>query len=367
MRKRAPWILLASLFACHASQPPSPGETPQGSRTLAMDFLDVTPTSDFNQNLSFAQANGVAVMHLHLAWNLIEPSTPADCATLGTYQDPYGGALGAFDALLAQQGFQLSLGVLPSTTNISLLPTGLEGKAMDDPLVICRFEQMLDFVFSKLPNTTLFNLQLGNEIESFAPATDAAFWTHYAAFLSAVRQYVQAQHPQLPIGIAASLDATLGNSSNASAQAGIAQLNAVGDYVGVNYYPIDSTFQVKDPSVAGTDIAALVAAYPAPPIDFQEIGYPSSSTNGSTETQQCDFLHAVFQAWDAHPTQIRLMTFVRLNDLSDDAAMALASGYGETSPAFVQYLETLGLRTYSGADKLAFTQLTTETSERGWK
>jgi hypothetical protein len=45
--------------------------------------------------------------------------------------------------------------------------------------------------------------------------------------------------------------------------------------------------------------------------------------------------------------------------------MASNYGLGANAP-FVEYLRTLGARTYAGADEPAFSELKLETSRRGW-
>jgi hypothetical protein len=123
-----------------------------------------------------------------------------------------------------------------------------------------------------------------------------------------------------------------------------------------------------NPSVVAGDIAGLVALYPNNPIYFQEVGYQSgSSYTGSSQALQAQFITAVFQAWDAHASQIPYLAFLRLNDVSHTAAVNTAAAYGlPGNNAFIEYIETLGLRDYAGNDKLAFIQLKSETHVRGW-
>ena len=340
----------------------------RGTRVIGMDFLNTTPASSFEQNLALAKAAGASAMHLHVGWNAVEPTTPANCTTAGSYTDPIS-MLAIFDSVLSSNGLSLSLGVLPSTTNVSQLPSNLSGKALDDALVICRFEMMLDYVFSKLPTVNLVNLQLGNELEAMAASNTVAFWGSYWNFLSAVSTYVRNKKPGLKIGVAGNLYAQTGTGPNPNtlAKGGYQQLNLLTDYVGVNYYPMDAAFSVKDPTVIDGDLDALAAVNPAKPISFQEIGYQSGSLyDQSSEDKQAQFIHAVFKAWDHYPTQVYQMTFLRMNDVSHADAQGMASGYGSVAAPFVEYLETLGLRTYSGVDKAAFRALKDEAKKRGW-
>ncbi len=86
---------------------------------------------------------------------------------------------------------------------------------------------------------------------------------------------------------------------------------------------------------------------------------------------QAEFFCEFFAAWDQHRDVIRAASLVRLNDISQADAEALAAPY-QIPPAqkraFEEYLRTLSLRQYggSGTNKEAFTVLVEETSERGF-
>jgi hypothetical protein len=115
-------------------------------------------------------------------------------------------------------------------------------------------------------------------------------------------------------------------------------------------------------------IGALVNLFPGKPIYFNEIGYQSgSSYDASSPALQQQFIQHVFQTWDTYAAQIPNISFLRLNDYSLSAAQTQANNYGLGGDNnFIEYLQTLGLRTYGGADKLAYMQLKEETSARGW-
>lgn len=134
----------------------------------------------------------------------------------------------------------------------------------------------------------------------------------------------------------------------------------------VNYYPINSDFSVKDPSVVQTDIDELTSIYSGKIIFITETGYPSSSALGSSEEKQKEFIREIFKAWDKHKSQIKLINFVWLHDLSKSEVDLFTKYYGISTQGFREFLRTLGLRTYSGKDKQAFIALKAEAKARGW-
>jgi hypothetical protein len=110
------------------------------------------------------------------------------------------------------------------------------------------------------------------------------------------------------------------------------------------------------------------AAYPGRPIHFNQLGYPSSSTNGSSQTKQREFVAQAFAAWDAHADQVPVINFTWQTDLSQAAVDAFQDLYGLHEPALAEFLRTLGLRTFpaAGADKPAWTELQHQAAIRGW-
>jgi hypothetical protein len=152
------------------------------------------------------------------------------------------------------------------------------------------------------------------------------------------------------------------------AQAGLAQINQLADLVGVTYYPLDSSFAVRPPSVVAADVAAMVANAPTgTPLYLEEAGYPSDPGCMSSPAAQAAFIGALFGAWDSNAAQIPLVNIVRLDDLSAAAADVAASAYFSQPPAaFVAMLESLGLEQYDGGIKPALTELQRQTAARGW-
>ena len=339
----------------------------KGSRELGVDILDTNPSSTFNNNITLAKAAGATYMILGLGWNQIEATTPGDCSTAGTYVDP-GNALATFNTLLPASGLKLSLSILPVSTVINLRPSNLSSTNFDDPLVICRFQKMLTYVFSMIPNVELTSIQFGNEIDSYPTANQLSFWSQYWGLFVQASTTAKTLRPGVKTSVVGTLYGATGLSTNPLAQGGLQQIYNSADVVVVTYYPLNSNFTVKNSSVVDTEIGTLVSLYPSKPIHFNEIGYPSGSTyDASTEALQKLFVTQVFKTWDKYSTQISKISFLRLNDVSLSSAQSTATTYGLAgNNQFIEYIQTLGLRTYAGADKQGYGQLKTETSSRGW-
>jgi hypothetical protein len=70
------------------------------------------------------------------------------------------------------QDIQVSLTISVIGTNNLRLPPDLADKSFDDPAVIARFNNLLDYVAVQIPNLTLNSLAIGNEIDIYL-GTDA--------------------------------------------------------------------------------------------------------------------------------------------------------------------------------------------------
>ena len=119
------------------------------------------------------------------------------------------------------------------------------------------------------------------------------------------------------------------------------------------------------------------------PIYFMQAGFPSGyfpgggydspvavPTLGVSRDLQAEFIREIFQVWDEHAAQVRLLNITWMHDLSPESAFSIAN----EDPAFavpgdpghLEYLWTLGLRTYTGEAKPAWHTLVEEAALRGW-
>jgi hypothetical protein len=263
-----------------------------------------------------------------------------------------------FNTYLPANGLKLSLSILPVSTTINFLPSNLTSTPFDNSLLICRFQLMLAQVAAWTPNITFISIQVGNELDAYGSAVNASFWSQYYTFLTSVVPTVHSLFPGSKVSITGTLYGATGNSSNVIAQAGLEALWTACDMIDVTYYPLNTDYSVKSPSVVNGDIGGLVSLYTSTPIYFNEIGYPSGTVGGGSEALQETFYQNVVLTWNQYRSNILHMAFVRLNDYSYAAAQAEAANYGLGSNAnFINYLQTLGLVNYDGANKAAFTYL----------
>lgn len=142
-------------------------------------------------------------------------------------------------------------------------------------------------------------------------------------------------------------------------------LNEFSDAILVTYYPLEGLL-VRSPRSPRKDFDVLIAVYPGRPIQFLELGYPSSKLNKSSERKQAAFINQAFKAWDEHKEQVEVVSFFMQTDWSEAALDDLEDRYNIHIPEFRAFLGTLGLRHADGTEKPGMRVLRRQALRRGW-
>jgi len=255
----------------------------------------------------------------------------------------------------------IDLTITPIHTNNLEVPSDLIAVPFDSPVFINRFNRMLDSVKAHLTNVTLSSLVIGSEHDVYL-GSNATLWTQYTNFYNSVLSHAKTLWP----GLKVATELTFNGITNLNAFA--QTLNTNSDYIGVSYYPLNTDFTVKPVSVVPTDFASLISLYSTKPICFYQYGYPSSSTCNSSEALQAQFITQTFISWDTYASHIKMIDFTWLHDLDMALVNYYGTYYGLTDPIFLEYLHTLGMRTWNGngSNKLAFDELQCQAKLRGY-
>ncbi len=363
MNKYFLFLILLLIISCDSDSdnPVTPTEEPcetemaKGDRTIGIDLLDNNEILNFDNNLALASELGVEFIALHLPWTSIETAP-------NVYEDP-GSALELLGQVAQSNNLLFSLTIRPIDIPGKFVPSDLESTRFNDSEMINRFKSLIDFILTKVDVNVLLNFQIGNEIDGYNTSTEpASFWADYGIFLSEMTAYLHTIRPSLKVGFTGTLHGLIAQTTTFD------QLLTNVDILGANYYPLNGDFTVKDPVAVFDDIEDLINSYPNASIYMQEVGYQTSVTCNSSEAKQGEFFDNLFCVWDTYSSEIKSMNIVRLNDLSQSSAESSALPYGISDERFIEYLRTLGIRTYpsSGTNKTAFTTIKENLSERGW-
>jgi hypothetical protein len=124
------------------------------------------------------------------------------------------------------------------------------------------------------------------------------------------------------------------------------------DFLAFTYYPLNPDFTVRDPDTARPDLARIRAAAKGRKVVMQEIGYPTSPLNNSSEEKQAQFFQNVSSELRANSDVFVAANFFLLADLSDSFVNDLARFYRlPNAKVFRAYLQTLGMFDLQGRPK----------------
>jgi len=324
----------------------------KGDRILG---IDATPTEygTYDAVQTAQYFFGAQAVQLMVDWKGVEIAP-------GIYSDRY---LKPINDYYAAVGMKVSFTLRPVDAIHKNVPADLMDLPFDDPMMIYRFFAALDYVFAQLPDVTFASFGVGNEVDEYF-RLNLDTLPAYKHFYDAAVFHIKQVRPDVPVGVSMNLRALTRNI-----QKGLFEyLNEHSDVILVLYYPVDLTFNAVDPSVVATDVDELTARYWYKPIHFREAGYPSSPDSSSSLEGQRDFVERMFAVWDAHATQIPLVTFFRLTDFAPAEIDYYANYYQTQTAPFRGFLQSLGLRTWAGDGdyKPAFWQLLSEARARGW-
>ena len=348
-------ILALAFTACSSSTDDGGGEEkeprPRGERVLVIDLNEADGES-FDAVVARARSVGASGANLSIGWEDIETAP-------GVYS-PAVDLLAIAESYFPGVDLSILLMIGPIDTNVERLPSDLKGKPFDDPEVIQRYRDLLDHVFEKIPTLQLDAFAVGNEVD-FYLADDVEAWTAYTEFYEAARDHIATIRPDLPVGVKVT---HAGLTGPFAAEA--ARLNRESDLILTTHYPLGEAYQVDDPVNLVDDFGEIVDRYPTRPIRFAELGYPSSSVNGSSEEKQALFVRATFRAWDTYADRITAISFSIMTDRSQASVDEFAAYYGVDEREFTEFIRTLGLRRFDGSEKEAWEALVEESEARGW-
>jgi len=338
-------------------------QLPKGDRILAWQ-VDMTQNLNYDSAYAYAQTGCMESIHLTFAWSSIEPN-------IGNFDASYiSNVLDIADIYYPAYGTKVELQIPTMNTNVKVTPTDLISTDFDDIIMINRFKVLLDTLFTHIPNVQLSALNIGNESDIYM-GTDATQYNQYKTFLDSIVPYAKQLYfnlhgTDLKVGTTFTYDGLVGTSTSPLCQT----VNNGLDIVTLTYYPLNPDFTMESPSVVNTDFSSLVGIYSdtLQPIYFAECGYASSDSCNSSDALQAQFFQNVFSAWDTYYDNIKYLTLFKTTDWSQQEVNDLGVFYGITDNIFLEYLRTLGVRTWDndGTNKPAYETILCELSDRGW-
>jgi hypothetical protein len=325
----------------------SPSVIGRGDRSLGLGAT-FDSTNNYETSFNMSKDLGSQFEELPLPWDDIEKSPnklDSDFVKIANIYYP-------------KRNTKIALNISPIDTNNVRLPKDLKGKKFNDKEVVDRYKKAVDYVLGGLSDVSLLSFSVGNEVDNYLNNHNDE-WPEYIDFYRQISSYIKSKNPNAVVGVKMTYDGLMKYDEADN-------LNKFTDAVFVTYYPLDSNAKVKDPSTVSSDFRKLVSKYNNKPIYILEAGYPSGSSNDSSEEMQSKFIENVFTSWDENISHIKAISFIALNDSSPKTASDFSKYYGISNRAFLSFLSSLGLRTYDGGNKSSYYTFKREASLRGW-
>ena len=301
-----------------------------------------------NEAFSLAFNAGARGQMITYRWSALEP-------------DQHGYAQNKLNDLDADMhggqlfGMVQYLGIQIINTSKREMPSDIANLDFDNPTVMARFHALLDKVITPYRGRIKY-LSIGNEVDAYLRVNPAQ-WARYQRFYEDAARYAKTLDPGLLIGVTATASGAVIESPDK-----LKALNAVSDVVILTYYPLDFNggrkVTVKDPSVVAADFASMLTVAGAKALLLQEVGYPASPVNESSEDKQAAFVSQVFAAWQNAGGRIPFLNYFLLHDVTPAMCTEFESYYGAIGlSGFKEFLCTLGLRQANGTERQAWPTL----------
>lgn len=328
--------------------PVDAGPIQAGNRRFGIE-VDEPMGFDYGAEIAKAVAIGSSAVQITFAWKTLEPTAGERDLDFLTFAMDYYRA----------RGVTVLLSIPTIDTVEKMFPADLMALPMDDATVVARFQSLLDDVLA-VSQSELTHLVIGNEVNIYLGARPQSEWDAYAAFVAAGVAHVNAARPDIDVGISVSFGGLPDPRLTA--------LTASTDVRYVTYYFIGNELGGTPADNLTDDFATMVAYADDQPLILKEYGYPSGPATGGSETGQADFIRETFAVWDTHADRVPFLMFSIMFDRDRSSyCEPTATYYGfPGDESFIQFLCTLGLRTYDDQPKPAWTELATQAAARGF-
>ena len=300
----------------------------------------------FTDAMELITSNGMTVFGVAHDWKDLEPS-PGKFNLHDALQNPLTHLVPRYPRI---EGVVIVLKMID--TNRRTMPVDIEDRPFDDPVVLHRFDALIDTIAAEPVSRRITHLLLGNEVDGYLvqhPQEISAFITFY-------RRAVNRIHRKMP-RVKVSTIVSFGGLDHPALYNRLAPIS---DFITYTYYPItqqraSAQWRMRPVSEIKADIDRMARLAGGKPFAFTEIGYSASSLNGSSETQQAAFVDEMFRALDSYRRKGRLafLLYHALYDYPTGFCAPYANDQGIRPETICGFMENLGLRRYETGEPRA--------------
>ncbi len=341
-------------FVTSSPPTPQPSSAPVSGSLPRLGIIPTIfanePASPANQLKRYQQTvdAGINFMACYGKWNELEPQK-------GLYKlDSIH-----FQVSLAEaHGYPLSYTFQIIDTVRRTAPSYLNHKSWSDKELRSRVLSLIEALAPTFKDRVKW-FMFGNEVDSY-------FINHGGEVggFGDLYKTVEARLKELVPGIQVSTTIQFSGLSHLNDR--LKSLNPQMDFLALTYGPYNThDWSVQDPSVVPRDFQVMKDFAHGRKILLQEVAYPSSPVNRSSQEKQAEFYQNVFDALRQYHDSIVAASFMYLGDLPGQSVAALSGYYGASgSEPFKTLLQTLGMFDGQGQPKKSWNVFTREANRR---
>jgi hypothetical protein len=243
-----------------------------------------------------------------------------------------------------QHGLPLICNVRIVDTNQTSIPADLEKRSFNDPQLRERLLSLLAALMPRFQGRAKYML-IGNEVDGYFKGHPGEVADYRDLYLAAATQVKQIQ-PDTPVSTTITFDGI------SVADGLLKPLMDATDFFSLTYYPLTPDFVVRDPDSVQGDFARIKVAAHNKKILLQEVGYPSSPLNKSSEEKQATLCRNVLNQLRTHKADFIGAYWFTMCDFPDSVVQNLAKYYQLAEAArFKSFLGSLGMFDQHGNPK----------------
>ncbi len=221
-------------------------------------------------------------------------------------------------------------------TNQRSMPSDLQNRSLRDRELTDRLVAMLRALMPHLKGRARYIL-IGNEIDGYFKQHRGEV-QDYADLFRTGAAAIKLMQPGANVSVSITYDGI------SEADSLLRPILEETDFFALTYYPLRPDFTVRDPDDVPSDFRRIISAARGKQILLQEVGYPSSPTNNSSEERQAELFRAVFEQLRSHGDVFIGAYFFLMSDLPDSTVNDLARYYSlPNADRFKAFLKTLGM------------------------
>jgi hypothetical protein len=243
-----------------------------------------------------------------------------------------------------QHGLPLICNVRIVDTNQRSMPADLDNRSFNDPQLRERLLSLFAAIMPRFQGHAKYIL-VGNEIDGYFKIHPAEVAGYRELYLAAATRVKELQ-PGTPVSTTITFDGM------SVADSLLKPLMDATDFFSLTYYPLTPEFIVRDPDSVKSDFARMKAAAHHKKILLQEVGYPSSPLNKSSEEKQAALCRNVLAQLRTHKEDFIGAYWFTMCDFPDSIVQNLAKYYhlGDVD-RFKGFLGSLGMFDQRGNPK----------------